>query len=136
MNEQRMKIESEINACKSLLKDSDYQIIKLVENMTDCTTIAGLVKLFAEFIAEFGELKKKRREWRATINRLEDELADLPEEIPEPEQEHPDIIVPDELDPEYAVDDGNTDGGIAETPTEESAEDTDTENDSLDAGEE
>lgn len=75
MDERINELQFEINALKSLLRDSDYQIIKLAEDMTDCTTITGFVKLFKEFLEKFGELVKNRRAWRAKINELETEIA-------------------------------------------------------------
>lgn len=67
----------EINALKSLLNESDYQIIKLVENFADCTNATALFKVIKEFVTSFGELVAKRRTWRARINELEEEIAEI-----------------------------------------------------------
>ena len=69
-------IQGEINARKSLLESSDYELLKLVENMADCTTITQLISVFKSFLADFGELVKKRRAWREEINTLEVQLEE------------------------------------------------------------
>jgi hypothetical protein len=53
----RDEIMSEINACKILLRDTDYIAVKFAEGA-----------ITAE---EYQETKEKRAEWRETINLLE-----------------------------------------------------------------
>lgn len=77
MDEKKEFIQGEINARKSLLADSDYQMIKLVENMADCTTITQLVGVFKDFLTGFKDLVANRRKWRDEINAYEKELEDL-----------------------------------------------------------
>ena len=71
----RNQIMGEITALKSLLQDSDYQLIKLIENLAGCTS--------KSFLAEFGELVNSRKTWREKINLLEAELEKLDAEGPE-----------------------------------------------------
>lgn len=54
------EMQGEINACKLLLRDSDYQSAKHADGaMTD---------------EEYAEMKAKRQAWRDRINELETEL--------------------------------------------------------------
>lgn len=76
MNE-RDKALFEINALKSLLNNSDYQIIKLMESLASCTTAVSLLAALKEFTVTFGELVTKRQQWRAKINELEEQLVEL-----------------------------------------------------------
>ena len=76
MNE-RDKALFEINALKSLLNNSDYQIIKLMESLASCTTAVSLLTALKEFTVTFGELVTKRQQWRAKINELEEQLVEL-----------------------------------------------------------
>ena len=82
MDDRRTQIMGEITALKSLLSDSDFQLFKLVENMTDCTGITGLLALFRSFLTEFGPLVASRRAWRTKINELEEELDSLVDGTP------------------------------------------------------
>lgn len=75
MDDKTELIQGEINARKSLLADSDYELLKLVENMADCTTITQLVAVFKEFLTGYKDLVANRRKWREEINSLEQELA-------------------------------------------------------------
>lgn len=77
MDEKREQIIAEITALKSLLNDSDYQLFKMLENLIDCTSITGILSVFKNFLSEFGDLVKDRRNWRDSINRLEAELEAL-----------------------------------------------------------
>lgn len=78
--ERRNQAMAEITALKSLLRDSDYQIIKLAENMTDCKSATALWACFREFLAEFGVLVQSRRDWRTKINELETFIDSLTEQ--------------------------------------------------------
>ena len=79
----RNQIMGEITALKSLLQDSDYQLIKLIENLAGCTSIIEILAAFKSFLAEFGELVNSRKNWREKINLLEAELEKLDAEGPE-----------------------------------------------------
>lgn len=81
----RNQIMGEITALKSLLQDSDYQLIKLIENLAGCTSIIEILATFKSFLAEFGELVSSRKTWRENINLLEAELEKLDAEEPEAE---------------------------------------------------
>jgi hypothetical protein len=75
MDEEKVtKIQGEINARKSLLADSDYQIIKAMENLVGCTSLAEILAALKAFATEFSDLVKKRQTWRKEINELEAEL--------------------------------------------------------------
>ena len=81
----RNQIMGEITALKSLLQDSDYQLIKLIENLAGCTSIIEILATFKSFLGEFGELVNNRKTWRENINLLEAELEKLDAEGPEAE---------------------------------------------------
>lgn len=65
-NEKIIKIQTKIGLLKHKLNITDYQAIKYAEG-----------ELTEE---EFAETKQKRKEWRAEINLLEQELKLLKEE--------------------------------------------------------
>lgn len=79
----RNQIMGEITALKSLLQDSDYQLIKLIESLAGCTSIVEILTAFKSFLAEFGELVNSRKSWREKINLLEAELEKQDAEGPE-----------------------------------------------------
>ena len=136
----RDQIMGEILALKELLRNSDYEIIKLAENMADCTTMAELKTCFQKFLAEFGELVQKRRAWRAQVDELQEQLdnlpddepEDMPEEAPEGENTAPDGVSGNEDAPEGGgeidASDSATDGdsGDEEPPESTSEERPDT----------
>ena len=76
----RQEIIGEIEACKLLLNDSDYSIIKTLEGMIACTSATGIITYLKEITDELRTLKDKRQAWRDRINDLEAPLAALPEE--------------------------------------------------------
>lgn len=61
MDEIMDEIMAEINALKSLLRDTDYQAIKFAEG--------------AITEAEYAETREKRAAWRVRINELEEQEA-------------------------------------------------------------
>nr|DAT94176.1 MAG TPA: hypothetical protein [Caudoviricetes sp.] len=73
----REQLNGEIVALKSLLQDSDYQLIKLIENLAGCTSIFEILATFKSFLAEFGELVNNRKAWREKINLIEAELEKM-----------------------------------------------------------
>ena len=79
MDEKKERIVAEINALKSLLSDSDYQLLKMVENLAGCTSILEILAVFKSFLSDFGELVNSRKAWRENINLLEAELEQLDE---------------------------------------------------------
>lgn len=80
MDEKRERIVAEINALKSLLSDSDYQLLKMVENLAGCTSILEILAVFKSFLSDFGDLVNSRKAWRENINLLEAELEQLGED--------------------------------------------------------
>ncbi len=77
MDEKRERITAEITALKSLLTESDYQLIKMLENLAGCTSILDILAVFKSFLTDFGELVNDRKTWRENINTLEAELEQL-----------------------------------------------------------
>lgn len=77
MDEKRERITAEITALKSLLTESDYQLIKMLENLAGCTSILDILAVFKSFLTDFGELVNDRKTWRENINTLEAELKQL-----------------------------------------------------------
>lgn len=77
MDEKRESITAEITALKSLLTESDYQLIKMLENLAGCTSILDILAVFKSFLTDFGELVNDRKTWRENINTLEAELEQL-----------------------------------------------------------
>lgn len=75
----RQEIQGEITACKSLLADSDYSILKTLEGMMTCTSATGIINYLKEITEELLALKDKRQEWRDKINELEAQLSALDE---------------------------------------------------------
>lgn len=75
----RQEIQGEITACKSLLADSDYSILKTLEGMMTCTSATGIINYLKEITEDLLALKDKRQEWRDKINELEAQLSALDE---------------------------------------------------------
>lgn len=68
------EILGEINACKQLLADSDYTIIKTIEGLLSCTSAIDMIAYLKGIADDVMALKDKRQAWRDTINRLEEQL--------------------------------------------------------------
>ena len=77
MDEKRERITAEITALKSLLSESDYQLIKMLESLAGCTSLLDILAVFKSFLTDFGELVNNRKTWRENINLLEAELEQL-----------------------------------------------------------
>lgn len=77
MDETRERIIGEITALKMLLRDTDYEVTKYAEGLTDCTTQRQIEAYRAAFMEQYGEVIESRKLWRAKINELEAELAAL-----------------------------------------------------------
>lgn len=77
MDEKRERITAEITALKSLLAESDYQLIKMLESLAGCTSLFDILAVFKSFLTDFGELVNNRKTWRENINTLEAELEQL-----------------------------------------------------------
>lgn len=77
MDEKKERITAEITALKSLLSESDYQLIKMLESLAGCTSLLDILAVFKSFLTDFGELVNNRKTWRENINLLEAELEQL-----------------------------------------------------------
>lgn len=73
----KSEIRGEITACKSLLADSDYTIIKALESLLACTSIEDFLAIIKGVAADVVALKTKRQKWRAKINEMEALLATM-----------------------------------------------------------
>ena len=73
----RSDLMGEITACKNLLGETDYQLIKMLESMTSATTATGLIAMLKSFASDFKEVVADRIKWRETINECEEALAKL-----------------------------------------------------------
>lgn len=67
----RQEIQGEITACKQLLADSDYSILKSLEGLLTCTSATGMIAHLKELTEEIFALKLKRQAWRDKINEME-----------------------------------------------------------------
>lgn len=67
----RQEIQGEITACKQLLADSDYSILKSLEGLLTCTSATGMIAHLKELAEEIFALKLKRQAWRDKINEME-----------------------------------------------------------------
>lgn len=61
----------EITAIKSLLIDTDYQIIKAAETLLSCKSVTEIVKALTDIGEDIAATMAKRVQWRAKINELE-----------------------------------------------------------------
>ena len=85
-NTERLEqIQGDINAYKSLLRDTDYSLYKLVENIAGCNSFDDLKSACASYLDKYGATVEKRREWRSRINDLEAEAENLEPDFPEEE---------------------------------------------------
>lgn len=87
MESKREAIQAEINALKSLLRDTDYKANKLIEGLVAAMNGATAVNFISRFIAwlsdtmrEYGDVVSSRAAWREKINALEAELETLTDE--------------------------------------------------------
>ena len=79
---QRNEIESEINACKNILDNTDYKILRAIEDIFAADGITELLSALANAGREITQTIRLRKECRARINELE-------AMTPEDEQEEP-----------------------------------------------
>lgn len=73
----KQEIQGEITACKSLLADTDYTILKTLEGVLACTSIQDFVDFAQSVTKELLSLKDKRQEWRDRINEMEAQLETM-----------------------------------------------------------
>lgn len=70
----RQEIQGEITACKQLLADSDYSILKTLEGLLSCTSATSMIAYLKELTSDLIDLVKRRQTWRDTVNDLEAKL--------------------------------------------------------------
>lgn len=87
LREEISAIEAEINAMKSLLANSDYEIIKLAESLADCNSSTEIVKAIKAFWGDYQAIVEKRRSWRERIRELQAEADEKAEALSALEQE-------------------------------------------------
>lgn len=110
----RADLMGEIAACKNLLAESDYNMLKIVEKLTEATSATGLISLLKSFATDFKSVVENRAAWRETINACEAKLAEMGEEAPE---EAPPVV---ELAPEAdSTSDAETDADAGEEATQQ-----------------
>lgn len=80
----RDEITSEINGCKNILDNTDYQILHAIEDIFAVDGISELLSTLANAGKEITQTIKLRKECRARINELE-------ALTPEDEQEEPPV---------------------------------------------
>ncbi len=68
----------EITALKSLLSDTDYRVLKSVEGLLTCTSLAQLLDRLGGLTEDIRQTIASRVEWRAKINALEEDMARNP----------------------------------------------------------
>lgn len=73
-NENNHEAHARLNACKSLLSDTDYLLIKAVEDMVACETIEELLEVFKSVKEEHGKAISDRKMWRNDINAAQTQI--------------------------------------------------------------
>lgn len=73
----REDMQGEITACKMMLADSDYAVLKTVEGLLSCTSVSDMLRYILDVPDDIMDKVRKRAQWRRTINAFEDELARL-----------------------------------------------------------
>lgn len=63
--------DAEIETLRDALYESDEIMAQTVEALMDCTSITGMVKVFAEYKSRYKERIDKRKEQRARIKELQ-----------------------------------------------------------------
>lgn len=76
----RDDMQAEINACKSLLNDTDYNVLKIAEGLFACDSAIDLIAYLKGIGEDIRQTIAKRTQWRATINALEEQLKQTEDE--------------------------------------------------------
>lgn len=79
----RTEIEGEINACKNILENTDYQILRAIEDIFAADSVTELLSALAHAGKEIAKTIKLRKDCRAKINELEAMTAEDDEPIAE-----------------------------------------------------
>ena len=69
------ELRAEIDACKALLAESDYVIVKSLELICNCTSATQLITVLKNVYNEAKDVIANRIQYRTTINACEEELA-------------------------------------------------------------
>jgi hypothetical protein len=77
----RTEIEGEINANKNILDNTDYQILRAVEDIFAAESMAELLSAIANAGKEIAKTIKLRKQCRERINKLEGMTAEDDEPI-------------------------------------------------------
>lgn len=78
----RQEIQGEITACKQLLADSDFSILKTLEGLLSCTSATGMITYLKGLTGDLAELVRQRQAWRDKVNDLEAQLDTAEDEQP------------------------------------------------------
>lgn len=78
----RQEIQGEITACKQLLADSDFSILKTLEGLLSCTSATGMITYLKGLTGDLAELVQRRQAWRDKVNDLEAQLETVEDEQP------------------------------------------------------
>lgn len=81
----RQEIQGEITACKQLLADSDYSILKTLEGLLSCTSATGMIAYLKGLTGDLAALMQERQTWRDKVNALE-ALLETAENEPLPKE--------------------------------------------------
>lgn len=73
----REDMQAEITACKTLLSDSDYTVLKTVEGLLSCASAADMFEYIMAVPDEIMDTVRRRAQWRRTINECEADLEAL-----------------------------------------------------------
>lgn len=76
---ERYEIEGELNGCKQILQNTDYFILKAIEEILGAESLNDLLKIIIEQSKEVHETVELRKQMRARINELEELLAEMDE---------------------------------------------------------
>lgn len=71
---ERENMENEMRACKQLLTNSDYSILKSVEDLFSCTDVAGLLSFLTNIHETIKSIIESRVAWRKRINEIEEQM--------------------------------------------------------------
>ena len=86
---ERAEIEGEINGCKNILDQTDYQILRAIEDIFAAEGITELLNALANAGNAIANTIKLRKQSRARINELEAMTADDDEPVAEVIEETP-----------------------------------------------
>lgn len=68
----RMEIEGEINGCKNILQNTDYQILRAVEGIFAATGVTELLSALSNAAKSIVQTINLRKQCRERINELEE----------------------------------------------------------------